>query len=313
MLDNHPPSPPEARPGSSRLLQAAAVLFLIWCVVSLLLSLRPGGHDLFRLVPLDMTAVEHAAGVTGVASSAPINSVFDAQGFPVSASPDPVVADDQLAGRQQILAYLQAKAGAGRPDEILKSFEGKFGRYWKDPRREGFLEESRARSLKLNEMANRNRQLVQSVNRFLQSDAGKAVSAALKGSLSDAIESPARNTLHAAFSAWKNGDLAQAYQLLKQAESLDSRSAFIQIMAHQAMAFLNQERHGPLEETLRQYRDLADETHQYLSRFRPVFEKAGFDPVKLYGRDPFDARGLPTSEQFEKAMNQSRYVQFERA
>jgi len=99
---------------------------------------------------------------------------------------------------------------------------------------------------------------------------------------------------------------------LKQAEALDPNSPYIQIIAHQGMAFLNMERHGPLEETMRQYRDLADESHRYIKSFKPALEKAGFDPVKLYGRDPFDASGLPTSAQFEKAMDQSRYVQFER-
>ena len=63
---------------------------------------------------------------------------------------------------------------------------------------------------------------------------------------------------------------------------------------------------------MRQYRDLAAESHAYLKSFKPALEKAGFDPVKLYGRDPFDASGLPSPEQFQKAMDQSTYIQFER-
>ncbi len=296
-----------------RLLQAAAVLFLLWLVISLIVGSRPRLQDRFQLVPLDMTGVEtKSAGASAGPSVPQTQAMFDEQGFPVSRPQSPAESPEYLAGYEQIMAHLQSASGSASPRDILRSFESRFGRYWKDPQSAAFFDASQAMSQKLTGTADRNRRLVQSLSRFLTSDAGRAVSATLKENLVKAVDSPAREALGAAFTAWKSGDLERAWQLMKQAESLDPGSVFIQIIAHQGMAFLNMEKHGPLEETMRQYRDLAEEGHKYISSFRPALEKAGFDPVKLYGRDPFDARGLPSSEQFEKAMNQSRYVQFER-
>lgn len=297
----------------SRLLRGLAVVFVLYLLYLLFAAVQGRVSDRFSLEPVDQISLGTALGSSAAGGQVIFQATFDEQGFPV-ARPEPGLQKEpgMLVGKREVETFLREKLDNLSPEQILKNFAGNYGRYWKDPRNPEFLANSQEMGRKLTATAERNKKLVQSLSRFLSSDAGKLVSSVLKDNLAKAVGSPARAALNAGFTAWKNGDLEQAYQMLKQAEALDPHSPYIQIIAHQGMAFLNMERHGPLEETMRQYRDLADESHKYITSFRPALEKAGFDPVKLYGRDPFDASGLPTREQFEKAMDQSRYVQFER-
>ena len=311
----------KARISENRSLQFAAVLFvlfLLYLIYLFLLGFRSKVSDEVQIqvaIPeaLAKAPGEKKSGVSGKKEPVIFSATFDEQGFPVKA-PENVSRghDDLLIGRKAILKTLQERMGGTSPEQAMKDFQGQFSYYWKDPASPDFLAGSQEMGDKLKATAGRNRKLVQSVYGFLKSDAGKQVSATLKDNLVKATVSPAREIMKSGFSAWKIGDLDSAYRLLKQAEAADPDSSYIQIIAHQGMAFLNMQKHGPLEETMRQYRDLAEEAHKYIKSFKPVLEKAGFDPGKLYGRDPFDASGLPNKDQFEKAMNDSKYIQFER-
>jgi hypothetical protein len=308
----------QQKPGfaENRELQGLALLFILYLVYLFVIGFEPHLNERFTI---DTSSGEIRAAATetqGIVAKTTVISraTFDSEGFPVRpvspARPDP--ARQFLTGHSEIRSFLEERLDSVEPEAVLKSYADRYGYYWQNPGSSEFLSQSRDMAEKMSQRAQQNRKLIEAMVSFLNSDAGKTVSTNLKKNLAEAIRSPARETLLKGFSEWKQGNLDLAYLMLQQAEAQDPDSVYIQIIAHHGMAVMNMERHGPLEETMRQYRHLAQESHSYISSFRPALEKAGFDPVKLYGRDPFDSSRLPSSDQLEKAMNESRYVQFER-
>ncbi len=306
----------ESEFNGKRELQIVAFIFILYLFYLLIAGSMPGPGDRF-VIDTSMGEVEKAAGDKlnpSVRKQIIRNAAFDSQGFPIKevSIANPENENQLVTGKSAVLRLLDNRLENAKPEKVLESFTKKYGYYWQNPNSPEFVQSSKDRAKTMEKTAQQNRKLIEAMLAFLQSDAGVEVSSNLQKNLSKAIDSPAREILLQGFSAWKAGNLDQAYILLQKAEAKDPDSPFIQIIAHHGMSVLNMERHGPLEETMRQYRHLAEESHRYISGYRQALEKAGFDPVKLYGRDPFDASRLPSAETLDKAMDQSRYIQFER-